>query len=141
MNWRDYVYTYAKEQCHSWETNRFLAIQGIPRILWNPKVQYSPPPVPILSHINPLHVPNSTSWRSILLLYFCLCPCLPSRLIHSGFLTKPVHTFPLPIQASSLAISFISNPDLYRLFTFQVPSLMKLFPVLWFYQRINPSLR
>jgi hypothetical protein len=60
------------------------------------------------------------------MLYFYLCLGLLSRLIHSGFLTKPVHTFPLPIQASSLAISFISNPDFYRLFTFQVPSLMKL---------------
>ena len=35
------------------EANRFAAIQEIPRILWNP------PPVPILSHLDPVHTPTS----------------------------------------------------------------------------------
>ena len=51
------------EQSRSWEANRFSASQQIPRILYNPKVYYRfqmcPPPVPILSQIDPVHTPTS----------------------------------------------------------------------------------
>jgi hypothetical protein len=47
------------EQSPSWEANSFSATQEIPRILWNPKVHYSPPPVPVLSIIDPVHDPPS----------------------------------------------------------------------------------
>jgi hypothetical protein len=55
--------TYFMEQSPSWEANRFAASQEIPRILWNPKPHYRihkcPPPVSILSQLNPVHTPTS----------------------------------------------------------------------------------
>jgi hypothetical protein len=90
--------TNSMEMSSSWEAASCEATQEIPKISWNLKVDYrvykSPPLVPILIQINPLHTTILISLRSILifstrlrlglpsgLLYFCLshqCPiCIP----------------------------------------------------------------
>jgi hypothetical protein len=51
--------TFSIEQILSWEGNSSSASAEIPSLLYNPKAHYlfhnSPPPVPILSHMNPIH--------------------------------------------------------------------------------------
>ena len=58
-----YLLTYSMEQSPSWEANRFSASQEIPHILWNLKVHYlihmSPPLIPILTQLDPVHTPSS----------------------------------------------------------------------------------
>ena len=58
-----YWLTYSMEHSPSWEANWFSASQEITRILWNPKVHYRIhkylPPVPVLSHLDPVYAPTS----------------------------------------------------------------------------------
>ena len=90
--------TYSMEQSPSWAANWFSATQEIPCILWNPKVHYCihkcPPPVPILTQLDPVHTPTPTSWRSILILSSHLCLGLPICLFPSGF---PIKTLYMPL--------------------------------------------
>ena len=57
------------EQSPSWEANMCLATQEIPRVLLNPKVHHlihkSPPPVPILSQIDPIYARPSNLSRIV----------------------------------------------------------------------------
>jgi hypothetical protein len=96
------------EQGPYWKANGSSAGQEILSILWTPKVDYriynSPPPVPILSQLNPVHAlpppPHPTFWRSILILSSHLRMGLPSSLLPSRLPTKILHAaLPSPIHA------------------------------------------
>ncbi|PNF28001.1 hypothetical protein B7P43_G13856 [Cryptotermes secundus] len=73
------------------------ATQEFPSILWNPKVHYrvhkSPPLLPILSHINPIHTIPSYLYKIILILSTHLRLGLPCGLLPSGFPTNILYAF------------------------------------------------
>jgi len=92
----------------SWVANRFSASQENPRNLLYPKFHYlvskCPPPVFILSQINPVHAfSHPNYWRTILILPSHLRLGLPNGIFPSGFPTKtlvgtsyPSHTCYMP---------------------------------------------
>ena len=93
----NYILAYSTEHSPSWETSRFSVSQEIPPILWNPKVHYCihkfPPPVPVLSQFDPVHIPTSTSSRSVLILSSHLRLGIPYSLIFPH--QNPVYASPL----------------------------------------------
>ena len=93
-----------------WVANRFSASQEIPRILWNPTVRYGihkcPPPVPILSQLDPVHAtthflkthlnilpstPGSPKWF-VSLRFSHQNPVYASPRHHTRYMPRPSHS-------------------------------------------------
>ena len=103
------------EQRPATEADTSLACQEIPRILRNPKVHYridkSPPPVPILSQIDPVHVSHPTSRRPIIILSSHLHLGLSSGLVPSGLPTNTLYaSLFVPTRATSPALHILLSP-------------------------------
>jgi len=117
-----YLLTHSTQHSHSWEANRFSASQEIPHIFWNPKVHYRihkcPPPVPILSQLDPVHTHTSHVLKIHLNIFLPSTPVSPKWSLSLRFPHQnPVHPSPLPLRATCPPISFFSilSPAQYLL--------------------------
>ena len=106
-----YLLTYSMEQRPTGEVDRFSVSQELPRILCNPKFHYHihkcPPPVPILSQLNPVHNPTSQFLKMHLNIFHPSKPGSPKwsgslRFPHkkfSAYVSSLTHTCYMPRQS------------------------------------------
>ena len=105
FSFETYLPTYSMLESPSWEANRFATSQEIPRILCNPKVHchvYNcPPPVPILSQIDPVHAQTS---HILKIVFDTVLPSKPESSKWSLFFGFPHHnhvcTSSFPVRAT-----------------------------------------
>jgi hypothetical protein len=102
----------------SWEAANCAATQELPSILWNLKIHYcthkSPPLVPFLSQIDPVH--TIPSYLSKIHFNIVHPPCLrlPSGLFLSGFPINILYAFLLsPIRAACPAFVSERSPNVW----------------------------
>jgi len=124
------VLTYCIQHSPSWEANRFPASQEISRILWNPKVRYRihkrPPPVLILSQLDPVHIPKSHFLKihhvpfSLHNSYRNVNPGPTKLILQWGFVNtspKPKAGGPPPVGCPRLYVQYIGGyPPYWRPF-------------------------
>ena len=96
-----HLLTHSTEPNPSWEVNRFSASQEILSILWYPKVHYHiqncPPPLPILSQLDPVQTPTSYFLKHHLNIILPSMPGSPPGSLSIRFPHQtPVHASPLP---------------------------------------------
>ena len=117
------LHTYSTEQRLSRDANRFSASQEIPRILRNPEVHYRihkcPPPVPILSQLDPIQI-HPTFWRSILL--FLPIYVLVSQVVSfpSGFPTKTLYRISCSAQNLDACVELMMFSIVRDVFTYDI---------------------
>jgi len=109
-----YLLTYSMQHRPSSEANKFSASQEIPRISQNSKVHYlvhnSPPPLPILSQIDPVHILTSHFQKIHLNII------LPSTPGSSKWSLFPQFSLPKPdIRLSSLPHTLHTQPNSFFL--------------------------